>query len=205
MEPPPPEGERVLSILTARLLEMPASAFATSGDAAIPRLPTVELRDALRQVAARSAQAAAVARLARVSRGSNQLAAASALPAPTRSARREKLAALSGVCAAPRAGEMLGMESVQEALVATCAQPEGADEAAHWREVAAAAHKALVNEPNVGERLLMTMNAGAYLVPGEPPGEADISSELLQWRAWHLVAALTGDDGYVSQASSQED
>jgi hypothetical protein len=195
MEPPPPDGERVLSIVTARLLAMPASAFATSTDAAVPPvLPTDELREALRSVAARSAQAAAVARLARVSRGSNQLAEASALPAPERVARREKHAALRGVCAAPRAAALLRTSRVQDALLAACTRAEAAaaPEAAHWRRVAAAAQRTLADEDD-GRLLVTYMMAGeasAHFPRGQPLPEWDDMVQHI--RVQRLTEALAG-------------
>ena len=189
MEPPPPDGERVLSILTARLLAMPASAFADSADAAIPPVPTDELREALSDVAARSAQAAAVARLARSSHASNQLAEASAaLQAPARAARREKLAALSGVCVLPRAAELLDMGSVQEALVAACAPTDGADAAARWREVAFVAQAAVDDEPDPLLLAIMAAEDRAGRELGGPP--FDVAAAKRQHRAGNLVAAL---------------
>jgi hypothetical protein len=199
MEPPPPDGERVLSILTARLLAMPASAFAD--DATIPPVPTDELREALSDVAARSAQAAAVARLARASRDANVHFEASALAAPARTARREKLAALSGICAIPLAVALLHMKTVHEALVAACTRTDAAaaDEAAHWREVATAAHEVLAAEP-VGV-VIFTLQAGAVANMTADDAEPTIIGSHRRWRARKLMEALASLDS-VAPASS---
>jgi len=192
IEPPPPDGERVLRVLTARLLAMPASAFATSGDAAIPPVPTDELREALSDVAVRYAQAAAVARLACASRASNELAKASTLPAPARAARRVKLLVLSAICAAPRAVELFDQNNVREALVAACARPAdaaAADEAKYWREAAAAADHAMAPSEETNQALLFALQA--------PPAEwgADRTRQRLEWRAQRLAAVLSGARG----------
>jgi hypothetical protein len=200
MEPPPPDGERVLSILTARLLAMPASAFSDSSEA-IPPVPTDELREALSDVAARSAQAAAVARLARASRDANVHFEASALAAPARTARREKLAALSGICAIPLAVALLHMKTVHEALVAACTRTDAAaaDEAAHWREVATAAHEVLAAEP-VGV-VIFTLQAGAVANMTADDAEPTIIGSHRRWRARKLMEALASLDS-VAPASS---
>lgn len=141
-----PQCGDIERVVMTHLLAMPARAFAGEGDNGLPAgvaaAPAV-VREALREVASHTAQAAAVARLARASRAGNQLAEASALAAPARSVRRAKMTALCDIVVALSEEEMINQSGLHGALVAICANDlmspsyaSAADKAEGWRQMA---------------------------------------------------------------------
>ena len=103
---------------------MPPAAFADCAAAeylderVVANLPA-PLRDALRDVAARGAHAATLARLSVLSPAARALAAA-ALPAPARTVCIAKAAALRDVVAAARDADLLDQKCTQTVLLALC-------------------------------------------------------------------------------------
>ena len=189
MDPPPqPDGELVLHVLTTRLLAMPASAFVGREAVGIPRrvlrpLPR-ELRAALRDVAACSAQAAAVARLARVSRTGNLLSkASSSLNVHARAVSRAKQVALCDIVNEVDDAEILDRRNVLAALLTLCTLQPAENPAALWQQLAASVRETMAAEPDaVGTWTIyveqMSATPACSLVVG---GEDEI------WRARRFV------------------
>ena len=173
-----------------------------------------ELQVALRDVVAREAHAAAVARLACNSREARRLAAA-ALPAPARAARHAKMKALIDTVAAARAASLLDEEGVEAALNELCAAeaaPPGAagDEVAAWRACADAAFESLHAMPDAEiASFTLFVGAAAGLLPGQdaPALEdpAEVERMCRKSRAERFVAALTGSGPAQRQYDDSDD
>lgn len=203
---PPEHGEDVLRVVLKHLGAMTRDAtwrFVDAADvssAALVPQPSEELVVALRNMAARDAQAATVARLACVSSEARRLAAA-ALPAPARKARHSKAKALADMVAAASDAGLFGEPGVDAALVALCAAaavPPGAagDEAAAWRACADAAIGSIDAQPDAEIATFTCFLGGAaeteigHLPALEDPLE--IERNCREWRAERFVAALRG-------------
>jgi hypothetical protein len=195
------DGERVFYVLLKHLPALPARVFADCGEAdvALPR----ELRAALRDAAAHAAQAAAVARLACASRAASELAKVS-MPEPARIARRENHAALRGVVHATHDAQILDRADVQAALVAVCA-PQGsaapADEAAPWRERAAAALAVLAVEVRFRQESRRTLRATLNLAADAPDPPESFRNVFLQLAVRRFIAELVGAEGGAAAAT----
>ena len=164
------------------------------------------LRDALRDVAARGAAAAAVARLAILS-PATRAAAAATLAASARAAHAAKAAALGDVVAAALDGDLLEEESVLCTIVELCAPdvtfaPEleyaqliEDDPAAEWCTLSAAAFD-VVHElvPKKSQVRAFEAEARAAAAPGEP---VDSYAARRKWYAERFVAALDGEDYHL--------
>jgi hypothetical protein len=159
----------------------------------------VPLRDALRDVAYKGAQAGLVSQLAVVSPAARASAAAT-LPAPVRAARVAKAKALRDMVAAAHAAAILDVEATQHALLALCAletppprfpdAPPAADEAEEWRTFARVTTAVVEYHPSgVRAEIAYIGVARARHLPGE---RLDCEAARRAWCAERFAQACAG-------------
>ena len=222
-EMPHERGEEALRVVLKHLGVLTANAIAGYFDGQLlteENAPlSEELQVALRNVAAREAHAATVARLACASSEARKLAAA-ALPVPERYVCWAKRDALVSMVATARDARLLDKPGVEATLVALCADdavPPGAagDEAAAWLACEGAAIKSLDAMPDAQiASFTHFLGAAAAVEPGQAfdalEDPAEIGKNCREARAERFVAVLNGTGlsrlrRYSSDEDSDED
>jgi hypothetical protein len=204
-EVPHERGEEALRVVLKHLGVLTANAIAGYFDGQLlteENAPlSKELQVALRNVAAREAHAATVARLACASSEARKLAAA-ALPVPERYVCWAKRDALVSMVATARDARLLDKPGVEATLVALCADdavPPGSagDETAAWLACAEAAIESLDAMPDA-EIAWFThfLGAAAAVEPGQAvdalEDPAEIEEDRREARAERFIAVLNG-------------
>jgi hypothetical protein len=186
---PGEQGERALHVALKHLAAMPERAFASTADAGtlqIQKHMGEPLRWLHRCLAAGSAQARAVARLATVSRAFRD-AAEGALPAPARAARSKKYVQVVGMLAAAGLAGIHKCETVHRAVSALSDAP--AADHARCAELARASREALRSRRCLANEALIEARAWLRDASDDEP---DTAEAVRRWRSECFVAALEG-------------